>query len=235
MVPQDVNEAAEKTVTTHEAMQSLDVVYNFLIQNSDSQSALTALEEVMSFVDGKHKRTAVEGDKRQQDVFVKEEMFDDEGGDKCVLEMDNAEMDHGVVEDDDSTNIPLRDRGANSSDDEVDPLSYLEMGNSPELEEHGVAFNDSSFGKSSGSKDQAKTRTSYSILEKQDIIKRYDVLPKMSNQKKARMLGVKYSSLLNIVSKREEIFSTQGCNSINSIDISQNLSKVPKSTFSLPK
>merc|ERR1712012_1461220 len=152
----DVNEAAEKTVTTHEAMQSLDVVYNFLIQNSGSQSALTALEEVMSFVDG----TAMKGDKRQQDVFVKEEMFDDEEGGKCVMEMDNAEMDHGVVEDDDSTNNPLRDRGANSSDDEVDPLTYLEMGNSPELEEHGVAFNDSSFGKSSGSKDQAKTRTS---------------------------------------------------------------------------
>ena len=104
MVPQDVNEAAEKTATTQEAMQSLDVVYNFLIQNSDSQSALAALEKVTSFVDGKHKRTAMEGDKRQQDVFVKEEMFDNEGGDKCVLKMDNAEIKYGVVEDDDIAN-----------------------------------------------------------------------------------------------------------------------------------
>merc|ERR1712038_245974 len=125
----------------------------------------------------------------------------------CVQEMDNAEIDQ--VDDSDRFE-PNRDKGSNSSDDEVDPLSYLEMGNSPELEEHAGyvqnSLNDTSFEKR---QEQVKTRTSYSILEKQDIIKRYDLLPKMSNQKKARMLGVKYSSLLNIVSKREEIFSTQ--------------------------
>ena len=38
-------------VTTYEAMEALDVVYNFLVQNDASQPSLTALERIMWFVD----------------------------------------------------------------------------------------------------------------------------------------------------------------------------------------
>ena len=46
-------EAAEKLVTTYEAMEALDVVYNFLMQNDGSQPCLMALEKIMWFVDEK--------------------------------------------------------------------------------------------------------------------------------------------------------------------------------------
>ena len=232
-------EAVEKTVSTYEAMESLDVVYNFLIQNNGSQSALNALEEILSFVDGKHNKKACgtekadkslsksfeeKGEGSAQDINVKEEVLDVEAGlieDSFDLEMDNAENDEDAnpekdpeseEEDVDFDNSEMsREKCSNSSDDEpqIDPLSYLSQEHVENA--HAFTLSDTLFERSEvgTSQGQVRTRISYSIQEKQDIIKRYDLLPKMSNQKKAKMLGVKYSSLLNIVSQREKIFSIQ--------------------------
>ena len=49
----NTRDASGKRITTHEAMEALDVVYNFLMQNDGSQPSLESLEKIMWFVDEK--------------------------------------------------------------------------------------------------------------------------------------------------------------------------------------
>ena len=283
----------EKIVTTYEAMESLDVVYNFLIQNRGSQSALTALEEIMSFVDEKHKRKAnsAEGDDKRlkqspraeehggdHDVIVKEEVLDDvevgieEGN--FDIEVDDAEYDKGVMVEDanakkgpdpDGEDVDVEgheedvyshetpeDKSFNSYENEAqiytkikvekptnEDLSEMacttprvdlaqhtscdECGlifeSMSELENHvgyahAITLNDTSFEGNEitlneGQISKEKRRISLTIQDKQAILKQYDLLPKMPNRMKAKMLGVKTTTLMSIISRREKIFSTQ--------------------------
>ena len=242
--------AVEKIVTSYEAMESLDVVYNFLIQNNGSQSALIALEEIMSFVDEKHIKKASgieEADKNPTmihepestlNVVVKEEVSDIESGVEVGnfdSEMGRTESDDGISEDSNvvmDPNLEAEDLDVEDETEaynsniemeeplEVDPPqmckvaleqyfpcdeceSYFES--KSELKEHVVSVHSGNEGGTSPK--QVKARQCYTIQEKQDIIKRYDLLPKMSDQRKAKMLGVNYITLRRFLSSRDRIFS----------------------------
>ena len=219
--------AVEKLVTTYAAMDALDVVYNFLMQNDGSQPSLIALEKIMWFVDEKqqnHLRGRQESMKTGQNGFQKNLQNPTE---PSTLEDHNSKDKHliSVLERllfkcgecpyafSSKEDVELhRESAHNITSREGSILDEVKVdtevdGAERDKEDTGGTDHEEVPMDKAYKQEKSNKRTHLTIQQKQDVIKQYENIPNTSQVHKAEILGLNVSTLRKILSQREQLFS----------------------------